>query len=296
MRTLLFILQEGWDSLRRNLAASLAAITAMAAVLFVLLLLLLMSRNLLVFADRLAERKGLTVFLELGLSPERVAELQHHFAGFPEVKSLRFIERGEALREIETDLGADRLEETLGENPLPNAFLIQPTARASDAATLERLASEIGAYDGVDDVLFGARWVKVLDRSLGLVRRANLATAGLTMLAILLVLANTLRLLVLMRDEQLAVLKIMGATDAFLRAPFVAAGALLCLTAGLVAVLLLYLGVAASHAFLPGLRFLPPSWLLLFLAGAVAVGVLGSWITVELSIMNLERRGEAGRG
>lgn len=296
MRTLLFILQEGWDSLRRNLAASLAAVTAMAAVLFVLLLLLLMSRNLLVFADRLAERKGLTVFLELGLSPERVAELQHHFAGFPEVKSLRFIERGEALREIETDLGADRLEETLGENPLPNAFLIQPTARASDAATLERLAGEIGAYDGVDDVLFGARWVKVLDRSLGLVRRANLATAGLTMLAILLVLANTLRLLVLMRDEQLAVLKIMGATDAFLRAPFVAAGALLCLTAGLVAVLLLYLGVAASHAFLPGLRFLPPSWLLLFLAGAVAVGVLGSWITVELSIMNLERRGEAGRG
>jgi len=296
LRAFLFILQEGWASLRRNLAASLAAITAMAAVLFVLLLLLLMSRNVLVFADRLAERKGLTVFLEIGLAPERVAELEHHFAGFPEVKSLRFIERGEALREIEADLGADRLEETLGENPLPDAFLIQPTARASDAATLERLAREIGAYDGVDDVLFGARWVKVLDRSLGLVRRANLATAGLTMLAILLVLANTLRLLVLMREGQLAVLKIMGATDAFLRAPFVAAGALLCLTAGLVAVLLLYLGVVASHAFLPGLRFLPLTWVLLFLAGAVVVGVLGSLITVELSIVNLERRGEAGRG
>lgn len=295
MKALLFFLQEGWDSLRRNLAASLAAVTAMGAVLFVLLLLLLMSRNVLVLAERLAERKGLTAFLAMDLSPERVAELHHHFASFPEVKSLHFIARGEALREVEADLGAEHLEETLGENPLPDAFLIQPSARASDAASLEKLAREIQAYEGVEDVIYGARWVKVLDQSLGLVRRANAVTAGLTILAILLVLANTLRLLVLMRDDQLAVLKIIGATDAFLRAPFVAAGALLCLTGGLIAVVLLYVGVTASHAFLPGLHFLPTTWVLIFLAGAVIVGVIGSLLTVELSILNLERRGGANR-
>jgi cell division transport system permease protein len=291
LRVLGFFLQEGWSSLRRNLAASLAAVTAMGAVLFVLLLLLLLSRNALVFADRLAERKGLSVFLETGIAPQRLEELRRHFSSFPEVKSLRFISRSDALRDIEADLGTERLEEVLGENPLPDAFMVMPTPSASSAASLERMAREMEAYPGVEDVLYGARWVKALDRSLALVRRTNAVTAGLGILAILLVLANTLRLLVLMRDEQLAVMKIIGATDAFLRAPFVAAGTILCLTAGLISVLLLYAGVVASHSFLPGLRFLPLAWVLLFLLGAALVGVLGSLFTVEVSIRNLERRG-----
>jgi len=295
LRALLFFLQEGWYSLRRNPAASLAAVTAMVAVLFVLLLLLLMSRNVLVLAERLAERKGITVFLQADLPPERVEELRQHFSGFAEVKSLRFISRAEALQEVEEDLGARQLETTLGGNPLPDAFLIQPAASASDAASLERMAREMGAYEGVEDVLYGARWIKVLDRSLGLVRRANALTAGAAALAILLVLANTLRLLFLMREDQLAVLKIIGATDAFLRAPFVAAGALLCLVAGAVAVGLLYAGVMASQSFLPGLRFLPSGWVLLFLLGAVVVGVVGSMLTVELSIRVLERKGGSAR-
>jgi cell division transport system permease protein len=296
LRALWFFLQEGWSSLRRNPAASLAAVTAMGAVLFVLLLLLLMGRNVLVVAERLAERKGITVFLENGLPPERLEELRHHFAGFAEIRSLRFVPRAEALRDIEADLGTEHLEETLGENPLPDAFLLQPAPGASDAATLERLAREMEAYGGVEDVLYGARWIKVLDRSLGLVRRTTGATAGLAMAAILLVLANTLRLLVLMREDQLAVLKVIGATDAFLRAPFVAAGAVLCLASGAIAVALLYAGILASRSLLPGLRFLPSEWVMLFLAGAVAVGVLGSLLTVEISIRSLERRRGGDRG
>ena len=104
------------------------------------------------------------------------------------------------------------------------------------------------------------------------------------MLAIVLVLANTLRLLVLMRDEQLAVLKIIGATDCLpARALRRRRRAAVSDRGAGLAVLLLYLGLAAPGRFLPGLRFLPPSWVLVFLAGVVAVGVLGSWLTVELS-------------
>lgn len=291
MKALLFFLQEGWSSLRRNAAASLAAVTALSAVFFVLLLFLLLSHNVLILAGRLEARKGLSVFLEPGISAARVDELREHFSGFPEVKSLHFVSRDQALEDVEADLGTDGLAETLGNNPLPDAFLIYPASRAGDAASLERLAREIEAYDGVEDVLYGQRWVEALDRGLAIARRGNLLTGLLATIAIVLVLANTLRLLVLMREEQLAVMQIIGATGSFLRAPFLAAGVLLCVVGALLSQGILYIGFLASRGFMPGMRFLPSSWLLLFLAGVLAVGLLGSYWTVEISLRHLERRG-----
>lgn len=291
MNALRFFLEEGWASLRRNAAASVAAATALSAVLFVLLLFLLLSHNVLVLASRLEERKGLSVFLAPGVAPERVAEIEHQFRRFPEIESLRLIGKDEALRDVEADLNAEKLDEMLGGNPLPDAFLIRPIPEAMDAASLERLAREIEAYEGVEDVLYGERWVAALDRGLLVVRRGNLVVGLLAGLGIVLVLANTLRLLVLMRDDQLSVMQVIGATGAFLRAPFLAAGLILCLAGGLLSQLLLYAGFLASRGLMPGLRFLPVDWLLVFQGGVLAVGFVGSISTVEISLRRIERRG-----
>lgn len=291
MRVFVFFVQEGWSSLRRNPAATLAAVTALGAVLFVLLLLLLLSHNILVLAERLEERKGLSVFLTPGLAAERVTELRHHFASFPEVRTLRFVGRAEALADVEHELGAESIGEALGANPLPDTFLLLPALEARDAETLERLAREIEAYEGVEDVLYGRRWVTALDQGLSVVHRANALSGGLATLAIILVLGNTLRLLVLMREEQLHVMKMIGATDAFLRAPFVAAGSLLCLLGGVASQALLYIGYLIVRNLMPGIRFLPPLWVAGFFLGVGLVGIVGSWATVQASLHTLERRG-----
>jgi len=291
LNALLFFLEEGWASLRRNAAASLAAATALSAVLFVLLLFLLLSHNVLVLASRLEQRKGLSVFLEPDIAPERVAELEGQFRRFPEIESLQRIGKDAALADVQADLGTTNLAQALGGNPLPDAFLLRPAAATMGAASLERLAREIEAYEGVEDVLYGERWVAALDRGLLLVRRGNLVTGLLAGLGIVLVLANTLRLLVLMREDQLSVMQIIGATGGFLRAPFLAAGLILCLAGGLLSMVLLYGGFLASRSFMPGLRFLPLEWLLLFQVGVLVVGFVGSISTVELSLRSFERRG-----
>jgi cell division transport system permease protein len=294
LRALAFFIQEGWSSLRRNPAATLAAVTALGAVLFVLLLFLLISHNVLVLADRLAERKGLSVFLDTSLTPERVAELQQHFQSFPEVKALQLITRAEALADVEADLGTGQIEEILDGNPLPDTFLITPVPAASDAVSLERLAREMEAYAGVEDVLYGRRWIEALDQGLRMAYHTTWLTGGLAMLAIILVLANTLRLLVLMREDQLYVMKMIGATDHFLRAPFVTAGALLCALGGAIALLLLYAGHYATRALLPGVRFLPWLWMLGYFLGVVLVGSVGSWLTLQASLRTFERKGDTG--
>lgn len=295
MKALIFFTREGWSSLRRNPAASVAAVTAIGAVLFVLLILLLLSHNTLLLAERLRERKGLSVFIDPDLPRERVAELQQHVSGFSEVASVRLVSREEALRGIEEDLGTANLEATLGENPLPDVLLVTPVAQASGAAALNELAREIGAYEGVTDVIYGERWVEALDHGLSMARRADALTGGLATLAIVLVLGNTLRLLVLMREEQLAIMKVIGATDAFVRAPFVLAGVMLCVIGGLTALGFLGAAFTVTQRVMPGMRFLPPSTALFFLGGVAVVGLAGSIVTVEASIRHVERRGQRAR-
>ncbi|MBD3236631.1 MAG: FtsX-like permease family protein [Candidatus Eisenbacteria bacterium] len=291
MRAFLFFAGEGVSQLRRSPAASVAAVTAVGAVLFVLLLLMLLSQNILALSERLRERKGLSVFLDPQLDQTQVSALRERFAGFGEIAEVRLVTRDEALRGIEEELGSPGLAEVVGENPLPDVLLVTPAPHAADARELDVLAREFEAYPGVDDVLYGERWVRALDHGLGVVRRANALTGGLATLAIVLVLGNTLRLLVLMREEQLAIMKVIGATDAFVRAPFVMAGILLCLIGGLVALGFLRVGFEVSRSLMPGLQFLSLPMLLLYLGGVALVGLLGSLVTVEVSIRQLERRG-----
>ncbi len=296
MKEFAFFLQEASSYLRRNPSASLAAVTAIGAVLFLLALLMLLSHNVLILAENLGDRKGLSVFLETSIHQERIEELQHHFSSFREVQSVRLVSRAEALCDLEMELATEGIAEALGNNALPDVLLITPRRETNDAATLARLAQEIEAYGGVEDVLYGERWVEVLDRGLRIVYRANAATGLLAVLAIVLVLGNTLRLIVLMREEPLAIMKIIGATDAFIRAPFVIVGVMLCLIGAVLSLLLLYAGCAAGGRFLPGLHFLPLQSIAFFVLGVGLVGVAGSLLTVEVSIRQLERCGGASPG
>ncbi len=282
--------------MRRNVSASLAAVTAIGSVLFLLSLLMLLSHNILLLAGGLSERKGLSVFLAPAVDAGRRDELQHHFAGFEEVRAVRLVTREEALEDLERELEGEGLTQALGENPLPDVLLITPAPQADDAATLRRLAREMEAYEGVEDVLYGERWVAALDRGLMMIYRANAITGILAVVAIVLVLGNTLRLIVLMREEPIMILKMIGATDAFVRYPFVVAGVLLCLTGAVLSLALLWAGFEAGGRLMPGLEFLPLPSLVLFVVGVGLVGVAGSMVTVELSLRQLERRRNRPRG
>ncbi len=291
MRAFLFFLGEAWSSLRRNAAASIAAVIAMSAVLFLLSLLTLISHNVLRFADTLRQRKGISVFLAPGVGRDRATALQRRFGSFEEVASVELLTKEQALSDLEAEIGEAGLEDLCGGNPLPDVLLVRLRKGSDDAATMERLALEIGNYDGVEDVLFGRRWVEALDQGLRTVYRANALTGALATLAIVLVLATTLRLLVLMREEQIWIMKVVGATDAFVRAPFVIAGVLLCVFSALLAVGLTRVVCLASATLLPGLEFLPAGSIIVFLLAVAAVGTGSSLLSVEASLRLLERRG-----
>jgi cell division transport system permease protein len=288
-----FFLAEALEMLARDRAGAMASVTALTAVLFLLAIVLVAGINVRGLARNLEERKGIEVFLSDNVDSLRVRELEGIFRSFGEVLDVRYISRDEALMEIEQDLGGIDVTGALGENPLSPAFQITLTpAAASRPGVLQELAREIGEYDGVDEVVFGGAWIEALERG---IRNVYMTTAGAGLLAgiaVVLVLWNTVKLAFLGRLPTVRILKIVGATSSFIRTPFLLLGALLTAFASL-----LGLGLAAFVRFaisqmMPGLHFLPPVTIGLFLAGAILLGLISSFAAIEPALRHLERRSE----
>ncbi|MBU1949589.1 MAG: permease-like cell division protein FtsX [Candidatus Eisenbacteria bacterium] len=288
LRALLFFLSEALESMRRHPAATMAALVSMTSVLFVLSLLLVITYNVRVLTEELESRKGIVVFLESDRPEGRRKELVDIFKGFGEVESVRWIPREEALKEVEEELGGLDVDEILASNPLPDAIVIQCLPDSRDAVTLSSLSTEIAAYEGVEDVLYGEEWVESLDRSLMTMRRVTLLVGCLCAVAVVLVLGATLRLTLVHRQGTLAIMRIIGATFGYIRGPFIVAGIVQVTLAGAISLILLRLVVSLGHRFLPGVSYLPTGWIVMLLAGAAVLGLAGSYFALEPVLRGME--------
>lgn len=288
-----FFLTEAWEYLVRGRGTTLASVVALSAVLFLLALVLLATHNVQLLAERLQSRKGMTVFLAEGTDPERARRVQELFSGFGEVSAVRLVDREEALSEIEADLGGFPIASTLGENPLPYSLVVSLTpSAAAEPGRLQKLAADMRGFEDVQDVVFGDEWVETLDRSLRTLFTANLAVGGLAAAAVFVVLLTTLRLVFLSRRETVRILKVVGATDRFIRSPFLILGGMQCALAAGLALLILGAVRVVFETFLPGVRPLPLSWQALFLFGSCALGMLASLVSIEPALRGLETRRE----
>jgi cell division transport system permease protein len=291
MAQLRFFIAEAWEYMVRGRGTTLASVVALTAVLFLLALVLLVTHNVQLLADRLQSRKGLTVFLADGVGEARARELQQLFSNFGEVSEVRFVDREQELAEIEKDLGGFPVASTLGGNPLPHSLVLSLTPQAAGRpGALQKLAGEIRGVEDVDDVIFGDQWVETLDRNLRTLYSANLAVGLLAAAAVFVVLLTTLRLCFLSRRETVRILKVVGATDRFIRSPFLILGAMQCALAAVLSLLILGATRAFTEAFLPGVAFVPGTWQALFIACACVLGMLASLVSIEPALRSLETR------
>ncbi len=288
-----FFLSEAWEIQSRDRANGLASLTALTAVLFLLAIVLMAGHNVRDVARGLESRKGLQVFLAEDLPETRITELQDTFKRFGEVAEVTVISAQESLAGVESDLGGIDVVGALGENPLNPSFDIRLTPEAaSRSGVVQKLAREMEAYDGVDEVVFGGSWIEALERGLRNVYWATIGAGLLASVAVLLVLWNTLKLAFISRRETIRILKMVGATSGFIRSPYILLGALQAAVASVLALLLAAVVRLALAQMMPGVRFLPPVWVATFLAGAVLLGVVSSVASVEPALRHLERRSE----
>lgn len=252
--------------------------------------------NLRPVSRELAVEPEISVFLAVDLGRDRAqalsAELRDAAKSAGVAMTLEFVPREKALESLRERAGLNDVVQTLGSNPLPDAYVARLSSAddSAGAARIEKLATAYRQLPGVETVQLDAAWVKRLAALLQLAGIVLWLLAGTLAGVVLAVVFNTIRLQVNTQSEEISVSRLLGATDAFVSRPFYYAGALLGLGAGALALLGVLAAVAvlnapvAELARLYGSDFqleplnLPSS--LLLLAGSAVLGVLGAALSV----------------
>jgi cell division transport system permease protein len=217
---------------------------------------------------------------------ERIAAQISQHAG---VRESRFISRDAALKELEQAAGLKDVVAALERNPLPDVYLVRP--RTLDPDMLEKMRAELQALPKVELAQLDSAWAKRLHALLKTGRNGILILAVLLGAALLAITGNTIRLQILTQRDEIQVSRLIGATDRFVRRPFLYLGALLGLAGGLAALAVILGSITALNASLVELSRLyassfalalpGPAETAVLLGGATLTGWLGAYVSVS---------------
>jgi len=231
----------------------------------------------------------LSVFMVVEASREDARAIEARLKQAPGVARVEFVPREQALADLRQQAGLAEALDSLGGNPLPDAFVV--TLADAAPAGLEARRDEFRKWPKVAHVALDALWARRLDAALRIARGVAAGLMGLLAIALVAATFNTIRLQILTRRDEIAVLQAIGATGGYVRRPFLYYGALLGLAGGALAWLLLAAATWAGNqgvaplAALYGaewrLEGLPAAPAALLVGTAMGLGWLGAWLSVS---------------
>ncbi|NUP98956.1 MAG: ABC transporter permease [Armatimonadetes bacterium] len=277
MRTLEFQLGELITNLRRNGVLTLAAVVTVMASLTILALFFLLQRNFQHLLDQQVNKAQISAFLARGLPETEISRLRQEIGALPGVAGLEY---------VSSEMAMERLQQTLGWSPeelkllgdksrLPAKFAIRP----ADPEQIAPLAQQLGKLQGVEDVRYGEKVVGPLTQ---LKRRfEQFGWAALLVLGVATsgIIGNAIRLTIYARRREIRIMQLVGATDGFIRTPFVLEGLVHGVTGGLLALAVtaeLYHQVRAANSVInPWMELVSLDQIMPLMAlGLVGIGVL----------------------
>jgi cell division transport system permease protein len=280
------------------IAAALTALVigialALPAALYVL------TRNLATVGYSWQESLQISLFLKDSVPDERGAALAHELAAQNDVARTQYISRAQSLADFKSQSGFGDALGILQDNPLPAVIAVTPQHRLGKAG-VEELAARLGRLPEVDIAKLDQKWLERLYALLDIAQRSVGMIAILLGIAVMVIIGNTIRLDIEARRDEIEVMKLIGAPDAFIRRPFLYAGFWHGLLGGVLAWLLVAAGVhalsgpTAALAQAYGSRFqlsgLPIRDGLSLIAAGVVLGWAGAFVTVGRRLALIEPR------
>ena len=271
-----YALREALSSLRRTGAGVLLSVGTIAMSLFILGIFLLVTFNLYGAVEQLRTRVEVEIFLKDGTTARQIAALKKRVAEMPEVQEVRYVTKEMAAEQFRTAFGENLLE-AVPENPLPASLRIRLTEVHRSSEGAERVAKSVRKKSIVEEVAYGETWVRRLDQLILIFFAGDLVVGIAIASATLFVIANTIKLTVLARRESIEIMKLVGATDAFIRRPFFFEGLFQGFLGGLLAGIAIYLLHRIALLYLPHLVLIDGLYPALSLvAVGTLLGVVGS--------------------
>ena len=283
-----YFIKETYKSIRRNGFMSFASISTVAVSLLVLGMFLMIFLNTNNLAQYLENQVQISVYMQDSATDKELASVKDKLTKMPGVVKVTQVSKQEALERFRKRLGdQDQLLNSLGkENPFPNSFEVQ----VDNPERIKVLTPQIGQLNKVETAKFGQEVVEHLFQLTKILRFGGILLVVFLAMATLFIISNTIRLTVFARRKFVIIMKYVGATDWFIRWPFILEGMTLGLFGAVVAFILInsiYSGLLTRiHATLAFLPLLPTSPLLFYvdlflLAAGTGIGALGSYISLR---------------
>ena len=274
--------------MKRNGLMTLASISTVALSLFMLGVFLCGVINLHNMASSLENQVQLSIYLKDGLTTDQIMAVGKQIKAIPNLKHLEFVNKEQAMKEFKARLGdQQQLVNALGDvNPLPNSYVLT-FDNPSDVKATAKLAA---TFQGVESTHYGQDIVEELFRITQVIRIGGIVLIGFLAAATLFIISNTIRLTVFARRKEIAIMKYVGATNGFIRWPFLIEGMLLGLVGAVIAVLcvgefyhFITMEVSESLAFFPLVPMFPFFYdvAIYILGGGIIVGAIGSTISLK---------------
>ena len=240
MKCLTHSVREALISIRRNAVMSLVAMSTATFCLVLLGAMLLLSANLNALAQEVEEQVEMTIYLEDEVGEEQAIELAQQLVSIAGVRDVTYISKDDALERLSERLGDQGtvLGAVGGSNPLP-ASLEVGLAWPEAAGEIAQLAQ---GFSGVDEVIYAQGLFEQLLAVTGFLRLSGYVLVSALLVAAAFLIANAIRLTIFARRREIAIMRLVGATDGFIKGPFALEGMLLGVTGAALAALLIHYG------------------------------------------------------
>jgi len=258
--------------------------------------LLIFGTFLLVFVNINAWVEGwghsltMSVYLQDGIEEKNREKIASHIRNLPAAEIKHFISKEEALKDLKSVLGSEAgFLKDLSKNPLPASFEVifkYVTDLRSDPQIIKK---ELESIDGVEEVQYSEEWLKRFEGLMNMIKLVGFIIGGLLFIGILFIVINTIKLTIYSRKEEIEILKLVGATDWFVKVPFLLEGVIQGISSGILAILTLfsvYRFLCTKKIHFLGLGvlefvFIPRDYTLSILLISIALGLGGSFIAVR---------------
>jgi cell division transport system permease protein len=295
------VLREALLSFKRAPLLSTLSVTTIAFSLFTVGLFGLVALNLRNALETIEERVEIVAFVLRGTPPETITLASQDIGAFPEVADVTFVSEDEALVRARRELVEFRdAYRDLQVNPLPASLEIRLKPGYRTARQVGAVAERLRGFGFVDDIRFGREWIERLDHLRNIFGIVGVVI-GLAFAAVAVVIIGvTIRLTILQRAREISIMRLVGATDWFIRGPFLLEGTIKGLMGGALSIALCYVGYLlfrdASGGTFAGLRFFGPEHVLVLVAFGVLLGLVGSLWSLGRHLRPVGSRAERRHG
>ncbi len=288
-RTIGYLFTEALDGIRKNGVMSFASVSTVALTLFVLAVFAVIALNVQHMTRILESQVQVVAYLKADFDRARRDDIVRTARFLDGVADVQYVTKEEALARLRKQFGeqADLLDAVAENNPLVDSLEV----RLESPAVADGVVAKLRAIEGVDKVLYRRDTVKRLQSVASALRALGTVLAGLLAFATVLIVSNTIRISVFARRREIGIMKLVGATDWFIRWPFLMEGAMLGLGGALLAAVAISAGyvwvVEKVNLILPFIPVIPASPFLLDISKVLLLS--GAFLGAAGSLLSLRR-------